>query len=60
MEIAGKKGEFFLRGCVFGSGGVERGRSGFRLAAGGAGGRFRVGGFLSFLFGLGGEVGGED
>ena len=60
MEIAGEEGEFLLRGGVFGSGSVERGSGGVRLAAGGAGGRFRMSGFFLFLFGLGGEIGGAE
>ena len=60
MEIAGEQSEFLLRGGVFGSGSVERGSGGVRLAAGGAGGRFRMSGFFLFLFRLGGEIGGAE
>jgi len=60
MEIAREQGEFFLRGGVFGSGSVERGRGRVGLAAGRARRRFRMRGFFLFLFGLGGEVAGAE
>ena len=60
MEITGEQSEIFLRSGVLGSGSVERGGGGVRFAACGAGGRFRVGGFFLFLFGLGGEIGGAE
>jgi hypothetical protein len=60
MKIAGENGEFFLRGGVFGRGGIESRRGGVWFATRLASGRFRVSG--TFLFvgsGLGGESGGE-
>jgi hypothetical protein len=60
MEVARQQGEFFLRGSVFRSRGIESWRSRVRLAAGRARGSFRMRGFLLFLFGLGGEISGTE
>jgi hypothetical protein len=60
MQIAREQGEFFLRGSVFGSRGIESWRSRVRLAAGRARGSFRMRGFLLFLFGLRGEISGTE
>ena len=51
MKITGKRRQFFLRFGVPGSGGVESGRCGLRLAACLASGTFRVCGLLLFVLG---------
>jgi len=56
MEVAGELGEFFLRGGVLGSCGVEGGSGGAGLAAISARRRLGASGFLFLPGGLPGKI----
>jgi len=58
MQVASERSEFFLRGGVFRSGGVERRRGSIGLATGAARGRFGMSGFFLFVGGFLGEKSG--